>query len=212
MSQNCVVRSPRCRPNPPTVDPVLNPLALLAEDRNRARAANDAMAALCVLATVDANGLPHARTLVLRDLQDRLALFMNTTSPKHAQLSTAPASLCLYLPSIQVQYRAHVDLEPIDASIIAESWHLRPAMPKVLEWFYTGMQSQSTAVPSRSALKDAITAMPLPEQLVAPATACGFWLNVLEMERLDLAQTDGLHDRRRFSRHTDGWSEVTLLP
>ena len=41
-----------------------NPMARFAADRAAARDAKDPMAAVCVLATVDENGLPQARTLV----------------------------------------------------------------------------------------------------------------------------------------------------
>lgn len=170
------------------------------------------MAALCVLATVDDNGWPHARTLVLRDLGDRLALFMNATSPKFRQLSAGPASICLYLPSIQVQYRAHVSLEPVDAAIIEGSWHLRPRMPKLLDWFYTHRQRQSSEVPARDHLQQTLAGFPLPEPLTAPETARGFYLDPHDIERLDLAQADGLHDRTRWVRSDDRWIQSTLLP
>jgi len=194
----------------------MDPLRLLAEDRARARAAADPMASLCVLATVDANGWPQARTLVLRDLGSRLALFMSATSPKFSQLSSSRgssrASICVYLPSIQVQYRAHVDLEPVEAHLIAESWQLRPRMPKVLDWFYTRQQRQSSEVLARSHLQQALQALPLPEPLVAPETATGFYLEPHDLERLDLAQPDGLHDRVRWVRSDGSWKQSTLLP
>lgn len=170
------------------------------------------MATVCVLATVDTHGRPQARTLVLRDLDDRLALFMNATSPKFQQLSNAPASVCIWLPSVQVQYRAHTDLAPIATEIIKASWHLRPRMPKVLDWFYTHRQPQSTAVPERAHLKDALDAFPLPEPLGAPDTARGFYLDIHDIERLDLNQPDGLHDRMRWVREGSNWKVSTLLP
>jgi len=189
-----------------------DPLGCLAADRARARTANDPMAALCTLATVDALGQPHARTLVLRDLGSRLALFMNTTSPKFAQLSSGRASICVYMPSIQIQYRAVVSLVPVERELIAESWHLRPRMPKVLDWFYTGVQPQSTAVDSRGDLKSVLNGLVLPDPLVAPETACGFYLEPQEIERLDLAQPDGLHDRTCWKLSGTNWSMETRVP
>ena len=189
-----------------------DPLGCLATDRARARAANDPMAALCTLATVDALGQPHARTLVLRELGSRLALFMNSTSPKFAQLSAGRASICIYMPSIQVQYRAVVSLVPVESELIAESWHLRPRMPKVLDWFYTGVQPQSTAVDSREYLKSVLSSLVLPDPLVAPETACGFYLEPREIERLDLAQPDGLHDRTCWTLSGKSWSMEIRVP
>lgn len=189
-----------------------DPLERLAADRAKARAANDPMAALCILATVDAQGQPQARTLVLRELGSRLALFMNTTSPKFAQLSSGNASICVYLPSIQVQYRAVVNLLPVARELIAENWQLRPPMPKVLDWFYTDVQPQSTVVDSRADLKSRLNGLTLPDPLVAPATACGFYLEPREIERLDLAQPDGLHDRTCWTLSGTTWSMQSRVP
>ena len=189
-----------------------DPLLRLADDRAKARAANDPMAALCMLATVDAQRQPHARTLVLREFGSRLALFMNITSPKFAQLNTGKGSICIYMPSIQVQYRAIVNLQPVERELIAESWQLRPRMPKVLDWFYTDVQPQSTAVDSRADLKSVLNNLVLPDPLVAPATACGFYLEPSEVERLDLTQPDGLHDRTCWTLSGTTWSRQARVP
>src|SRR5262249_11845986 len=63
-----------------------DPTAQLANDRARAREARDPWANLCVLSTVDGRGIAQSRILVLRDLDQRLAIFVNATSPKHAQI------------------------------------------------------------------------------------------------------------------------------
>ena len=64
------------------------------------------MAAVCVLATVDEDGRPEARTLVLRQVEDDLALFMHTSSPKWQQLQHG-GSINTYWPSVEIQYRMH---------------------------------------------------------------------------------------------------------
>ncbi len=193
-------------------EPAGDPITRLNADRASARTANDPMAALCTLATVDAQGQPHTRTLVLRELGQRLALFMNSTSPKFNQLQSQRASICIYLPSIQVQYRALVVLQPVEREVIAESWQLRPHMPKVLDWFYTNVQPQSTVMDSRARLKSALDELALPDPLIAPATACGFYLVPHQVERLDLAQPDGLHDRTCWTLSGDTWLMETKVP
>ncbi|MEZ5596220.1 MAG: pyridoxamine 5'-phosphate oxidase family protein [Pseudomonadales bacterium] len=187
-------------------------LARFHQDRKRARDAGDPMAALCVLATVDGSGFPQARTLVLRDLHDRLALFMNATSPKVAQLQLGSAAICVYLPSIQIQYRCAVGLEAVDPVVVAESWHLRPPMPKTLDWFYTHVQPQSTRVASHDALHSQLGEFSLPDPLVAPHTAVGYYLTPTMIERLDLAMPTGLHDRIRWTRTSHGWQKDQLTP
>ena len=74
----------RCGPADEAVRSSVNPLRRLREDRIRARGLNDPYAELCALATVDSGRNPQVRTLVLRDLDDRLAVFVNASSPRVA--------------------------------------------------------------------------------------------------------------------------------
>jgi pyridoxine/pyridoxamine 5'-phosphate oxidase len=85
-------------------------------------------------------------------------------------------------------------------------------MPQVLDWYYTHRQPQSSEVPARAHLQQALQDCPLPDPLVAPETARGFYLEPHDLERLDLAQPDGLHDRMRWVRSERGWTRTTLLP
>ena len=59
-----------------------NPLLRFQEDRRPE--AEDPMA-VCVLATVDKNGIPQARTLILRDIAEGMAVYINASSPKWQQ-------------------------------------------------------------------------------------------------------------------------------
>jgi len=185
-------------------------LERLAADRAQARERGDPCASLCTLANVDADGMPQARTVVLRDVEDRLAVFVNATSPKFEHL--AHVSVVVWLPSLNLQYRLTCATEPVEQALVAESWQLRPEPPKRMDWLYTRMQAQGSAVPSREALLDMLAACPLPEPLVAPDTARGFYLAPTRIDRLDLAQTNGVHDRRRYTLGNPTWREEVLVP
>ncbi|MEQ8859613.1 MAG: pyridoxamine 5'-phosphate oxidase family protein [Pseudomonadales bacterium] len=190
-----------------------NPLDLLDEDRGRARDRNDPCATLCTLATVDAAGHPQARTVVLRDLDGRLAVFGNTTSPKWSQMAlSASLAVVVWLPSLQVQYRLQCDTRPVPKARISESWQLRRDPPKRLDWFYTRVQPQSSAIEHREALLGGVGGLQLREPLVAPRTAAGVFLEPISVERLDLDMADGIHDRRLFRRQPDGWREIVVVP
>ncbi len=190
-----------------------DPLELLTADRTRARSLDDPCANLCTLATVDAAGHPQARTLVLRDLDGRLAVFLNDTSPKWRQLElSASAAVVVWLPTVNVQYRLQCDTRPVAKADVHESWKLRPEPPKRLDWFYTRVQPQSTPFPDRQALLERLRELRLREPLVAPRTAAGLYLEPFAVERLDLAMTDGVHDRRSFERRAAGWQETVLVP
>ena len=192
----------------------MDPLAMLANDRTRAREARDPWANLCVLATVDERSIPHARVIVLRDLNDRLAIFINATSPKHAQieLGTQQAVL-IYLASVGVQYRLAVGLEAVPADIVHRNWRERPRIPKVMDWLYRRLRAQSRTVVSREALLDAYAALDeeLPQSLEAPPDAVGYYLVVREIERLELSGIE-VHRRQRFVHEAGaGWMTTEIV-
>ena len=190
-----------------------DPYAELLADRAQARAARDPCANLCVTATVDADGQAQARTLVLRDLDTRLAIFCNETSPKWREISDGSRiAIIVFLPSSNLQYRMRCTTEPVPAALVQESWQLRPEAAKRMDWFYTLTAPQSTPMMSRDRLLDECAKLPLPEPLTAPDTARGMYVVPEIIERLDLNQPNGIHDRRRFERQGDAWVETVLVP
>lgn len=196
-------------PKPDDVDP----LAMLAADRDLARQRQDPCAELCTLATVDAAGHPQARTVVLRDLEGRLAIFINDTSPKWQQMSlSASLAVVVWLPTLEVQYRLQCDTRPVARPLVHDRWRLRQEVPKRMDWFYTRVQSQSSVVAGRERLLDDLAALTLREPLEAPRTATGVFLEPFVVERLALAQPDGVHDRRQYQRRPDGWHATVLVP
>ena len=192
----------------------MNPLQCLQEDRVRARELQDPCADLCALATVDPGGGPQVRTLVLRDLQDRnrkdrLALFVNATSPKWPAMQRI--AILVYLASLGIQYRLACTTEPVPAEMVRERWQLRPEMSKRLDWFYE-QRAQSTPVESRERLLTELAARKVPDPLVAPDSARGVYLLPWELERLDLNRSGGVHDRRHWRLIDGRWQERVLLP
>ena len=75
---------------------------MLLDDRAEARSHNDPCANLCTLANIDAAGLPQARTLVLREVEGQLSVFINATSPKWTSLCTSVLSVVIWLPTVNV--------------------------------------------------------------------------------------------------------------
>jgi pyridoxamine 5'-phosphate oxidase len=188
-----------------------DPLIKLADDRRQARESDDPCAGLCTLASLNDAGWPDARTLVLRDVDGRLAVFVNATSPKFAHLDRV--SVVVWLPTINVQYRLRCTTSPVPGRLVAESWQLRPEPPKRMDWLYTLQQGQSTAIASRDALLDTLAGLALPDPLVAPETARGLFLNPEQIDRLDLGMDNGVHDRRRYlPGNPGGWIEEVLVP
>jgi pyridoxine/pyridoxamine 5'-phosphate oxidase len=190
-----------------------DPVAWLRADRTRAAAARDPCAGLCTVATVDREGHPQARTLVLREVDAALAVFCNRTSPKWAELTQGPSvAVVVWLPTLNLQYRLRCAISPVPDDVVAASWTLRPPVPKRLDWLYTHHLPQGSAVADRGSLLAALAAVSLPEPLIAPATAGGLFLHPERIDRLDLAQPDGVHDRRHFELHEGRWRDSVRVP
>ena len=185
---------------------------MLNRDRAEARSQQDPCANLCTLASVDETGAAHARTLILREVGDLLAVFVNATSPKWHSLLERPVAVVVWLPTQQVQYRLNCTTEEIPTRILRESWQLRPDPPKKMDWFYSQTQSQSSEIEDRDALLAGLRDLKLPEPLIAPDTARGLYLIPSVMERLHLGQQDGVHDRRRYTRIENDWVMSVLVP
>lgn len=191
---------------------MIDPLARFAEDRARARERDDGWANLCAVATVTATGEPSVRVLVLREVDDRLGVFVNATSPKADEFArSATVAVMTYLPSLTVQYRLQCALEQMAPETVHTAWQMRPAVPQRMDWLYT-QHAQSSPVADRAALLEALEAAPLPEPLVAPESATGYFLDPVAVERLDLAGDGGVHDRRHYRYEPQGWVETILVP
>ena len=189
----------------------IDPLQQFNDDRTRAREAGDPMAHVCTVANVDADNRAQLRTLVLRDVEGALAIFINATSPKWQAL-TSGCAVQTYWPSVNLQYRMDAEVTPLDPAVVASSWQLRPDAPKRMDWFYEHQAPQSSAIASRQELLDRLQQLTLPEPLVAPQGARGLLLHITRMERLDLNQDNGVHDRVCYVRNGSDWQHNTLVP
>ena len=189
----------------------MHPLTLFDADRARAREATDPMAHLCTVANIDAQGQPQIRTLVLREVDGVLAIFINATSPKWPTMQSSFA-LQTFWPSVNIQYRMQMTVQPIESSIVQDSWHLRPEAPKRMDWFYEHHGVQSSAIQSREVLLEKLATLDLPDPMTPPDNARGLLLKPYQVERLDLNQTNGVHDRQLFELIADSWRSSTLVP
>ena len=192
----------------------MSPLERFAADRKSAQEAADPWANLVVFATVGDDGAPQARVLVLRDLESRIGIFINSTSPKHRELAASPrVSLLTYYATRNTQYRLGASLAPVDPMIVRRNGRQRPVIPKTMDWVYTTHVAQSQIVESREALirLQAATAAELGPDPDPPPTAVGYYIDIDTIERLELAN-DRVHDRRRYTRMREEWREDVLVP
>ena len=188
-----------------------NPVQLFKLDQQAARNQKDPYASLCVISTVNKDMQPQSRTLVLREVEGSLAIFLNKSSPKWNEIKNGIA-LQTYWASTQVQYRMSVSTRPVNQKIINESWQLRPDIPKKMDWIYQNGFPQSTEVGSLDQIRNETKKISSVEQLTATKNATGLILIPHKIERLSLDTLDGIHDRKLYIETEEGWSESQIMP
>src|SRR5487761_135843 len=110
----------------------------------------DAMA----LATVDADGLPNVRMVLLKGFDERgFVFYTNLGSVKAQELDGSPkAALTFYWKTLQRQVRARGTVEPVSAQEADAYFASRSRMAQIGAW----ASKQSTALESRMAFEKAI--------------------------------------------------------
>ncbi len=199
----------------------MNPITSIRDDKNRARGLSDPNADLCFLALSDRHGSASVRTLVLRGIEgNSLTLFINRTSPKWQAISEgASGQLLLWYPSVQRQYRVSGEIHESGADVIAHNWQRRPVGSKYLDHVYETLGAQSSFVKDRPVLIEAVANLRKAinaDDLVPPPSATGVRMDATQIERLDLNQQTGehdrLHDRRLFTLENGEWVAQTMIP
>src|SRR5262245_16290654 len=193
-----------------------DPIALIVDDRARARAATDPLADLCVLATAPGAGAPGVRPIVLRDVGPQgVGLLISRTSPKWEPLSAGRCELLLLWLTIRRQYRVRGTVASMPDALVETYWNQKVHESRLLDLYYATYGAQSTTVPSRKRFMEGIDALrrryPPPEAVPRPELLEGVYV-VPERIEVWRGSPDRLHDRRRFTLDGAGWREETLVP
>ncbi|MEX1164030.1 MAG: pyridoxamine 5'-phosphate oxidase [Nitriliruptor sp.] len=167
----------------------------------------------CTLATVDAAGVPDARVVLVREVDDRgLTWFTSLASSKGRQLADRPvAAVVLFWPDLERQVRVRGRVEDVPAAVSDAYFASRPRPSQVSAW----ASSQSEPVADRATLEAAAAAAeerfadgaPVPR----PASWGGQLLRPDEVELWQGRQAR-LHDRLRWTRTAEGWQLDRLQP
>jgi pyridoxamine 5'-phosphate oxidase len=172
------------------------------------------LAEAMTLATVDADGAPDARMVLLKGVDDEgFRFFTNYESEKAEQLETAPgggAALVIYWRELDRQVRVRGAIERLSAAESDAYFATRPHESRLAAW----ASPQSRSVDSRDELDDRLAAaaarferanVPRPDHwggyLLRPRTI-EFWQG----------QVARMHDRFRYSRDGEGWRVERLGP
>lgn len=195
--------------DPETVDP--DPLAQFRRWYDEAVAAGVRQPDAMTLATASLDGVPHARTVLLRGLDDRgFAFYTNLESAKAHDLGTNPrAALVFHWREIERQVRVTGPVRRVPDDDAQQYWTTRPAGHRLGAW----------ASP-QSAVVDAVT---LAARLAEVETRFAdsdpplppFWGGyVVGLEELELWQgrPNRLHDRVRYRFAGGDWVRERLAP
>lgn len=164
-----------------------------------------------VLSTVDENGHPDSRVVLLKGLAEgRFIFYTNYNSAKAQQLVAHPcAALNFYWPELSRQVRIRGEIEKISAQQSDEYFSSRPLASQLSAI----ISPQSEEIPSRSYLEQQLT-MLIAQQgqnLVRPEYWGGFALHPVEVEFWQ-GRDNRLHDRIHYTKSVGCWTHHRLAP
>jgi pyridoxamine 5'-phosphate oxidase len=164
------------------------------------------------LATIDGDGSPDARMVLLKGFgSDGFRFFTNLGSAKARQLEAVPrAALVLYWRELDRQVRIRGYVEKLPEADDDEYFATRPTEARLGAW----ASPQSEPLPDRETLDDRVREVT--ERFVgAEVPRPEFWGGyLLRPDRIEFwqGQAARLHDRFVYVRQDDGWRIQRLAP
>jgi len=190
------------------------PFALFAAWLEEATAAEPRDPTAMTLATIDTDGMPNARMVLLKGADERGFVFYSSAeSIKGHELAAAPkAALTFYWKSLQRQVRVRGQVETVLAAEADAYFASRSRMAQIGAW----ASKQSTALESRLAFEKAIarfTAKFAVGTVPRPPYWVGYRVAPQEIEFWQ-ERPFRLHDRVAFTRAdpTAPWIKTRLYP
>jgi pyridoxamine 5'-phosphate oxidase len=164
------------------------------------------------LATVDSDGLPDARMVLLKGFgADGFRFFTNYASAKARQLEATPgAALVIYWRELDRQVRVRGAAERLDEAESDAYFATRPRDAQIGAW----ASEQSQPLASREELDrqlDEVVEHFAGGEVPRPSFWGGYLLRPTEIEFWQ-GQAHRLHDRFRYSREGEGWRIERLAP
>ena len=163
------------------------------------------------LATVDENGAPSVRTVLMKGVDEQgLTFFTDERSKKGRDLaSQAIASVCFYWEPIEEQARIDGTIERLEDSLVAADFKGRPRAGQILIW----ASAQSQPLESAEALKEAVARCEAayPDDVPVPPFWAGYRLRPTYIETWK-GSRDRMHERIAYAQGAEDWEQRRLMP
>lgn len=164
------------------------------------------------LTTVDAEGRPTARTVLLKAIDARgLVFYTNTLSRKGQALAVNPrAALCFFWQPLLAQVLVEGEAELVTVAEADAYWATRPRASQLGAW----ASQQSQPLRDREELEQRYAeyearyaGQPVPR----PPHWSGYRV-VPDLIEFWLSRPGRLHERERYVRQPDGWHKLLINP
>jgi pyridoxamine 5'-phosphate oxidase len=164
------------------------------------------------LATAGPDGVPSARMVLLRGVDQRgFVFYTNYESRKAAELAANPrAALVFWWGELQRQVRVEGPVERTSQEESAAYWRTRPPGSRLSAW----ASPQSQVIPGRAVLDERVAELAArhPDGDVPLPPFWGGYRLVPEVVELWQQRPNRLHDRLRYTRTPGGWRIERLAP
>jgi pyridoxamine 5'-phosphate oxidase len=188
------------------------PIALFIDWLADAKATEPNDANAMTLSTVDVDGAPDSRIVLLKDVDARgFTFYSNAGSAKGAQLAARPrAALLFHWKSLRRQVRVRGRVEPVTTAEADAYFASRARESRIGAW----ASEQSKPLADRATLEDAVareTARFEGVEVPRPGRWTG-WRVIPQQMEFWRDRPFRLHDRLRFDREGPDWIRGRLQP
>ncbi len=170
---------------------------------------NDANA--FVLSTVNSNGVPSSRVLLLRDATEKgFSFFTNYSSRKSQEIEVNP-NVCMnfFWPDMERQVRINGSISRLSEQESDDYFNSRPYESRIGAW----CSPQSQVIESREVLENKIQELKkkYPNEVPRPENWGGYTIVPNEIEFWQ-GRASRLHDRFLYNKEGENWTINRLAP